>query len=71
LSREKFDATGAFDDLSDGSVARRDDRASGMPASGFGASELRDMHVLRAIGADREGRTIRDVFDEITIGVNL
>jgi hypothetical protein len=27
--------------------------------------------VLRAVGADREGGTIRDVLDEIAIGVDL
>ena len=68
---EELDATFAFDDLPDGGVVGRDDCAAGMAASGFGAREFDDLHVLRAVGADRERRAIRDVLDVVAIRVDL
>jgi hypothetical protein len=71
LSGEQLDAVEAFDDLPNGGVGRRDDRSRGIAVSGCAAGELLDLHVLRAVDADREGRTKRDVLDVIAIGVDL
>src|SRR6185369_15935466 len=71
LSGEELDAVTAFDDLPDRGVGRRDDRARGIAVGGCAAGELLYSHVLCAVGADREGRTKRDVLDVVAIGVDL
>src|SRR5258708_5572170 len=58
-------------ELTGAAATNRNDPAWRIPVCGRGAGELRYLHVLRAVGADREGGAIRDVLDIVAIGVDL
>src|SRR5262249_56921234 len=71
LPGEHRDPMAQIDDLSYGRVGRRDDPAGGGAVGGVRAGQLRYLHVLPALGVQREGEAPRDVLDEVPVEVEL